>query len=81
MMLWRRMDRMAVVVRNVVGLGLGLCLGVSPPPPPLAAGLRALRPLRPRTPMAIDGTRFLVARVHLEVQSCEQLISRVYIEH
>ena len=70
MMLWRRVDRMAVVVRRVVGLGLGVCLGVSPPPP-LAAGLRALRPLRPRTPMAVDGTRFLVARVHLQVQSCE----------
>ena len=68
MMLGRRVDRMTVVLRR----GVGLCLGVSPPPP-LAAGLCALRPLRPRAPVAVDGTRLLVARVYLQLMSYESL--------
>ena len=64
-MMLRRVDRVAVNLALMLSMvGLCLCLCVAPPSP-LAAGLGALRPLRPRSPVAVDGAGFLVARVYL----------------
>ena len=66
-MLRREVHRVAVVARRVVRLRLGV--GLSPSAAaPLAAGLGALRPLRPRPPVAVDRARLLVARVNLHIK-------------
>ena len=66
-MLRRKVHRVAVVARGrVVRLRLGV--GLSPSAAPLAAGLSALRPLRPRPPVAVDRARLLVARMNLHIE-------------
>ena len=66
-MLRRKVHRVAVVARGRV-VRLRLCVGLSPSAAPLAAGLGALRPLRPRPPVAVDRARLLVARVNLHIK-------------
>ena len=66
-MLRGKVHRVAVVARGRV-VRLRLCVGLSPSAAPLAAGLGALRPLRPRPPVAVDRARLLVARVNLHIK-------------
>ena len=66
-MLRRKVHRVAVVARRRV-VRLRLRVGLSPSAAPLAAGLGALRPLRPRPPVAVDRARLLVARVNLHIK-------------